>query len=289
MLVGLAARKLSPVSVVLLSMGKRALLGVLALACISAPAAGAASTPAPTRLTSPVCHRALLPADRRIALTSVMRPVSGTTGMEVMFDLQRARRRSGPFMSVRGGGLGRWIHPENPTLGQRPGDIWNLQQKVEDLSGPAYYRFRVRFRWLGSTGRPLRTTSAAGPNCYEPELRPDLLVRSLAVHPVPGTAQPGSGQSSTAGSTEDRYVATLVNRGLTGAGAFELELILPGGSPQTLTVSGLGSRSSTRETFTAPACTAGSRLTVIADPSGEVPDYNRTDNTLTTTCPASTQ
>src|ERR1700760_2209391 len=135
--------------------GKRWLLVgavFLAGACIGTPVM-AASTPPSTQLVNPGCHRAMLPSARKIAVTAVMRPVSGTQSMEMMFDLERAKRRAGPFASVRGRGLDQWVHPENATLGQRPGDIWKFDQKVSNLSGTAYYRFHVRFRWLDSKGR----------------------------------------------------------------------------------------------------------------------------------------
>jgi hypothetical protein len=259
--------------------GKRWFLaGVLGLAglCATAPV-GAAAAPTSTQLEKPICHRALLPAARKIAVTAVMRPVNGTTSMAMMFDLQRARRWGGPFVSVRGHGLDQWIHPPNPTLGQRPGDIWKFEQKVENLPGPAYYRFRVRFRWTGAHGKTLATSTQTGPTCRQPELRPDLLARSLTIKPLAGAP------------TENRYIAQIANRGLTAAGSFDVELVVSGKPPQTMTVSGLGPRSSTRQTFSAPACTPGSRVTVIVDPTAEVLDYDRANNTLAVECPAPTQ
>jgi hypothetical protein len=257
--------------------GKRWFLaGALALAgAYTLVPVGMAAAPPTTQLVKPVCHRALLPAQRKIALTAVMRPLSGTMSMAMMFDLQRARRRGARFAAVHGHGLGQWIHPSDPTLGQRPGDIWKLDQKVENLPAPAYYRFRVRFRWTGANGRTLGTTALTGPICRQPELRPDLLARSLTVKPMPG--QP----------SEDRYTVVIANRGVTLAGPFEVELVAP--AKQTATVSGVGPLSTTRQTFSAPACTPGSRVSVIVDPSAAVLDYDRANNTLTIQCPAPTQ
>jgi hypothetical protein len=274
-------------------LGKRTLLAggvALAVACTSAPGM-AATAPPPTQLTKPVCHRALLPTSRKVGITAVMRPVNGTTAMEMMFDLQRARHRFGPFAAVHGAGLDKWIHPDNPTLGQRPGDIWRFDQKVENLPGTAYYRFRVRFRWIGSTGHTLHTSTATGPTCFQPELRPDLLVRSLTVKPVPTqpTGQQSGTQPATAQPSQDRYIAVIANRGRTAAGSFGVELILPGKQPQTVTATGLLPHTTAHETFTGPACTPGSRLTVIVDPNGAVLDYNRNNNTLTVPCPSATQ
>jgi hypothetical protein len=258
--------------------GKRWLLAgvvVLAGASIGTPVV-AASTPPTTQLSNPGCHRAMLPSGRKIAITAVMRPVSGTTSMQMMFDLQRAKRRAGPFSSVRGHGLDQWVHPENPTLGQRSGDIWKVDQKVSNLSGTAYYRFRVRFRWIGSSARTLGTVDDLSPACYQPELRPDLTARSLSVSPV--TGQP----------SQDRYVAWIGNRGMSGAGPFQVTLTVPSNPSQSATVSWLRPHSRVREVFTGPACTPGSQLTLTADPNDAVPDYDRTNNTLTTQCPAVT-
>jgi hypothetical protein len=197
--------------------------------------------------------------------------------MAMRFDLQRARRRAGPYMTVRGRGLEQWIRPQNPTLGQRPGDVWNFDQKVENLPGPAYYRFRVRFRWTGANGRVVRASAERGPVCYQPELRPDLLVRSLTVRPV--TGQP----------SEYRYVALIGNRGRTAAGTFDIELVLPAKPPQTTTVLGLAAHSTVREAFMAPACAPGDQLRIIVDSTAAVLDYDRANNTLTEPCPSPAQ
>jgi hypothetical protein len=256
---------------------RRLLAGVVALAglCTSAPVLAAA--PPSTQQIDPIFNRALLPSERKLAITALMRPINGTVSMEMMLDLERARMRTGHFAIVRGRGLDQWVHPDNPTLGQRPGDVWKLDQQVENLSGTAYYRFRVRFRWTGANGRTLGTSAATGPVCYEPELRPDLLVRSLTVKPI--TSQP----------SEDRYVAVIANRGRTSAGPFDVELIVPSKPSQTVTVNGLGPRSSVHAMFTTPACNPGSQLTVIADPNAAVLDYERANNTLVTQCPSPTQ
>jgi CARDB len=259
--------------------GKRWLLaGVVALAgaCTSAPVLAVAATPPSTQLTNPGCHRAMLPSARKIAITGVMRPVSRTNSMEMMFDLQRSKHRAGPFSSVHGRGLDRWVHPPNSTLGQRAGDIWKFDQKVSNLAGTAYYRFRVRFRWLGSNGHSLGTVEDVSPVCYQPELRADLIVRSLAATPVSG------------GPTQDRYVAWIGNRGATGAGPFQVTLAVPSAPTQSATVGWVRPHSRVREVFTGPACTPGDQLTVTADPSGTVLDYNRANNTLNTPCPAAT-
>jgi subtilase family serine protease len=80
----------------------------------------------------------------------------------------------------------------------------------------------------------------------------------------------------------------IANRGQTGAGPFQLQLAGAGSTVQTETVAWLGPRSSVREQFVAPACTAGSNLTVTVDPTDTIDEYDFANNALSAACPAST-
>src|SRR5579884_489575 len=154
-----------------------AALAVLAVCGTSTSGAGA--TPPRDQLRSFVCQKALDPPSRAVSIQAVMRPVGGTAKMQMRFELMRKTKRGRPFRIVRGPSLGGWLTPPNPTLGQRPGDQWIVTHPVVDLPAPATYRFRVSFRWLGSHGQQLLSAVLSSPNCYQPEERADLLVRSL--------------------------------------------------------------------------------------------------------------
>jgi hypothetical protein len=247
----------------------------LAVAAVGTVTAGAAAASAPPRaaLESFVCQTALDPPARAVSVQAVMRPVSGTQSMQLRFDFLRQLKPSGPFRAVRGRNLGTWISPEDPTLGQSPGDIWILNHPVVDLVAPATYRFRVTFRWIGSRGRVLGTTIQSSPTCYEPELRADLLVRSLSVTP--------------AATGQDNYVAVIANRGQTAAGAFAVDLADGGIASGAITVPSLGPRGTRRVRFVAPACTAGSPLVVTVDPGRTVDEYDFANNVFTMPCSAS--
>jgi CARDB len=239
----------------------------------SAPASAAPAAAPRDQLRSFVCQKALDPPARAVSVQAVMRPVSGTAKMQMRFELMRRSRTAAPFRLVRGRLLGSWISPPNPSLGQRPGDVWIVNHPVVDLPAPATYRFRVSFRWTNAAGQKLSSAVQTTPNCYQPELRADLLVRSLTVTPT------GSGRAS--------YTAVIANRGLTAASPVEVDLAGPSASPQTATVGSVGPRSTAHQRFTAPACTAGAALTVTVDPSHAVDEYDFTNNTLTIPCPAS--
>jgi hypothetical protein len=154
----------------------------VAVSLIGAGVATAAGVVAPrARLRHLVCQRALDPVGRAISVTAVMRPVKGTVKMSLRFELLSRGKGVSALSPVSGGDLNSWISPPNPTLGQRSGDVWNVKKPIVDLMAPATYQFRVQFRWTGAHGRVLGTTSRNSQTCFQPELRPDLAVRSISV------------------------------------------------------------------------------------------------------------
>lgn len=230
-----------------------------------------AAAPPRAELRDPGCQRAVDPPGRSVSITAVMRPMSGTERMALKFGLERRSPHGGSFTVLRGHNLGDWVHPADPTLGQLPGDEWMLKHNVVNLAGPAYYRFRVWFRWTGTGGRVLAKQAHLSAVCYQPEPRADLAVASLTITSV--------------GQQRDRYVAVIRNGGATPAGSFTVELKVPNAAPQSADVLSLGSGASLHETFTGPACAAGGMVAVTADPSRQVDDANRKNNRLTVPCP----
>jgi hypothetical protein len=265
-----------------LRMSSKRLLGTgAAVACALAVGSGPASaqsspTTANAQLRSFVCQKALDPPARAVSVQAVMRPLAGTSKMQLKFELLRSTRTHPRFMSLHGKGLGNWTSPQNPTLGQQPGDVWIVTHPVVDLAGPATYKFRVAFRWLGSHGQTLGTATQTSAACFQPEVRADLLVRSLSVNPI--TSGPSAGQWA--------YTAVIANRGLTGAGPFQADFADGASAPVPATVAWVGPRSSVRQRFVAPACTAGTMLTVTVDPMQTIDEYDYANNVLTMACPA---
>ncbi|MGN6867694.1 MAG: CARDB domain-containing protein [Solirubrobacteraceae bacterium] len=246
--------------------------GLVAMVVGSATAAGASAPSPHDQLRSFVCQKALDPPTRAVSIQAVMRPVTGTAKMQIRFDLMRKTKPDAPFKIVRGHFLGSWLTPDNPTLGQRPGDVWIVNHPVVGLPAPATYRFRVSFRWMGASGQQLSSAVQSSPSCYQPELRADLLVRSLTVTPL------ASGKSS--------YVAVIGNRGLAAAGPVEVDLAGVSTTTQAQTLASVGPKSSARERFVAPACTPGANLAVTVDPSHTIDEYDFANNVLTMPCPA---
>lgn len=259
--------------------------GVLAVAPAAAatpPALGAsgAASPAPrAQLTGLTCLQALDPAGRTIAIQAVMRPVPRTRRMAVRFELlalpgSPAGGVAGATVTrptaVHGPGLGVWIHPTNPTLGQLPGDVWRVDKQVLNLAAPAAYEFRVSFRWTGSHGQVLQTVTRSTRSCRVRELRPDLAVQSLTVSAIPGRTD------------ADLYTAVIADQGATGAGPFEVLLTSTAAPAPLIRTIGFLRAGETRQlTFTGPVCGPSSSVTVTVDATDEVDDYDRANNTLT--------
>jgi hypothetical protein len=249
---------------------------VLALILGMAGTAEAASPPR-ARLRHLVCQHDLDPAARAVSVTAVMRPLPGTVKLALRFELLSRPRGASSFSALGGGDLGSWIEPGTPTLGRRRGDVWLVNKQVVDLAAPAAYRFRVSFRWTGKHGRVLGTAVRRTPTCFQPELRPDLLVRLDAVKPVAGNPQ------------LSEYFATIRNDGATAAGRFDVRFSPAGGGPVTTTaIDGMAAHSRQPVRFVGPACspTTSGPTTITVDPTGEVDDANRANKAVTIACPA---
>jgi hypothetical protein len=247
---------------------------LVAAAVLASRSRAAAAPPPPPRaqLAQFGCTHALEPANRSVSVQAVMRPLTGTRKLAIKFDLLEGTTGE-PGAFVRGGDLGVWIAPTNPTLGQLSGDVWRLGKNVLNLDAPAAYQFRVSFRWTGARGRVLGTWVKYSRMCHQQELRPDLLVQSITVSPIAGHP------------TEALYTTVIANQGVSGAGPFEV-LFVPGdgSSPSTPTVSFLGPGQSRPLTFTGPVCNAASPPSVTVDATDEVDDYNRSNNMMTAKC-----
>jgi hypothetical protein len=242
---------------------------VAALAA-SVPGAGA-STPV-AKLRGFSCQRSLNPVGRGIAVSAVMRPLKGTRRMTLRFDLFTRTKANSAWAAVPGGDLGSWLTPRNPTLGERPGDVWILNKSVNELAAPAAYRFRVSFRWIGTHGRTLGTAVRTSATCSQPELRPDLLVQAIDVQPISGHPH------------LNLYVATIANRGASAARRFRVQFQTGGGAPKYHAIKFLGAHATTQVSFEGPVCAATAASTVTVDPDGVVNDSNPANNTKTADC-----
>jgi hypothetical protein len=248
---------------------------------------GLASDASPrASLANFVCHAALEQTDRWVSIRALMRPVIGTQKMQMRFELLSRSGPGGAFVEVPGAGLGTWISPPNPTLGQRSGDVWKFSHPVSNLPAPAIYRYRVSFRWTGAAGKVLATRTRASADCHQPLVRPDLSVSSISLQPIPGKPK------------KDQYVATIANDGVGSTpGSFSVAFTPAasatlGTAPVTSTqrLPPLTAGASTTVTFVGPACAASTAPTVVVDPGHKAGESNYANNSLAVdpTCPVLT-
>ncbi len=255
-------------------MRRRLLLAGVILAAGSAlPATSALGADPHTNLKDFVCRPAIKSGHRVVGVTAVMRPLSGTVRLAMRWQLMGTK--AGHATPLRGGDLGKWISPHDPTLGQQPDDVWVLKHPVTGVPVGYTYRFRVSFRWIGSAGHVIATSTRTSGPCWQPDMRPDLAVQSITASPIAGDP------------SHDQYVVWIANNGPTTAGGFDVAFTPGGGagSVQTATFPQLGARQSVNETFTGPACSSATAPTVTVDPEYAVPDANRSNNSATASCP----
>jgi hypothetical protein len=223
-----------------------------------------------------LCQRALDPGQREVSVMAVMRPLKHTHKLELRFELLTKTSATAAFTEVQGTGLGSFVSPTDPpTLGTRPDDVWRLSHPVADLPSPATYRFVVTFRWIGAHDRVIGTQVRESRSCYQPELRPDLVALSLVAQPIAKAPK------------KDLYVAQIGDDGLTGAGPFQVEFA-DGTIVKDHNVKHIAPHQILMFNFIGPLCDATAPPTMTIDPDQQVDDYNRTNNSITATCPAPT-
>jgi hypothetical protein len=246
-------------------------------ALVGDAAASATHEPPRAQLRHFVCEHALEPSQRLVSVVAVMRPLNGTEGLQTRFELMSRAPGSAAYGYVHGGDLGTWISPPKQpiTLGTRPGDVWSLNHPVADLPAPASYRFRVTFRWIGAHGRVLGSAVRESPKCFQPELRPDLQAVAFVANAIPNKPK------------RDSYVATITDDGLTGAGPFDVEFT-DGTIVNNQLVTHIKAHQTLTLEFEGPLCDSTAPPTVTIDPTQQVDDYDRTNNSLTATCAVTT-
>jgi hypothetical protein len=250
---------------------------VLTLAPAAAPARGAdasSDAPAGARLLS--CHRSPSIDERNAAVSAWMRPIPGSSHLAMKIDLWE--RRSGDHWSMRSDvpGLGSWVTPSDPGVGSRAGDIFRYRQTVGRLEVPAAYRFHVTFHWLDDDGVVVREAERTTGVCRQPDLRPDLVLRSVEALP--------------AGGDSVRYVVRVGNEGEGAVGRATIVATLPGDAAPGLhsrVVRALAPGATAIVRFVGPGCAAGEQpASFLADPSNAVEETDETNNAISAACPA---
>jgi hypothetical protein len=136
---------------------------------------------------------------------------------------------------------------------------------VEDLLAPASYRAVVDFRWRDRKGKTVRTEHAISPACKQPDVRPDLLVRSVKVE-------------------DGEYVAVIFNRGREAAGAFAVDFLSDSAPLGTVDVVGLAPQTAVTVMLPGPPCAPGTTVEAVADPRSEIDEADEENDSLGVLC-----
>jgi hypothetical protein len=229
---------------------------MLHVALLATLALGAASPASATLLT---CERDAEPAAE---FEARMATAPDTDRMRMRFTLQASTPERPAYRRVAAPGFDIWSTSEPGTT------RYVYTRRVEALIGPAQYRVKVRFRWLDANGETIAHTVRYSRPCRVPDVRPNLVIRSLSIEPV---------------RDRDlrRYVALVRNTGHTAAEPFDVQL----GSFAPVTVEGLDPGREREVELVRPACEPDEPVTAVVDPGDAVEERSEADNTVTEVCP----
>jgi hypothetical protein len=154
----------------------RALLAAGALALIATCTAsagatwGAAFSSAPAvplqSATLEQCVTSLVQAERSATFAGEMIAIAGTTRMAMRIDVQEQTPGEAHYHMIVAPGLGLW------RLSDAKVKIYKYLKQITNLSSPALYRARVRFRWIGANGHVIRRAERTTPHCMQPASPP---------------------------------------------------------------------------------------------------------------------
>ena len=209
-----------------------------------------------------------------MSITAVMRPITGTSKLQIKFRPD-SRRLEQPPVHARARRRPEHLGtPKDPTLGERSDDVWNVIKQVVDLKAPGHLPLRGRsFRWIGAHDKVLGTTVRTSPSCYQPELRPDLQVKTIGVEAIPATP------------SADEYVGADPQRGATAAGPFQVQFT-DGSVVKTHRVTNLRAARADPPALRRAARAPADAPTSTADPGDAVDDLQPRQQLARATCPA---
>ena len=228
-----------------------AALGAGAVAHAQAPALSA-------RLAA--CETGAAPADRFAVFTGAM-PREGAAVMAMRFDLDE-KLPGEAWRPVALEGWGEWIRAGKKGV---PGFIYT--KRLEQLAAPAAFRVVVGFRWSEADGTVIKTARRTSRTCRQPDRRPDLHVRKVALDDD-GTAR-----------------VVVENRGRGTAGTFAVHAAR-GDFVKARTLAGLPAGEHASVSLRVGPCAAGETVTVTLDPGQAVAEAREDDNDVTVACPA---
>jgi hypothetical protein len=232
----------------------RRIIGVsAAVFFLLVPGAHAASSVARAALVS--CDREAHTAVFEGRVATVRRAVK----MQLRFTLQVSTPDQPKWRKVAAEGFHQWITAP-AGFGK-----YTYDKTVEQLVTPANYRTVISFRWRDARGKVIRSERATSPACRQPDQRPDLLIRDLH-------------------ALARGYVAVVVNRGRSAAGAFGVDFLRAGSPLGSETVPGLAPGEVSTVMIQGMPCSPGEQISAVVDPGSEVDEADEENDTAEIVC-----
>ena len=234
---------------------------VAALLVSSAPA-GAAAPFTSVKLRS--CEVGKTEKERRATFYARMRAVPGTARMQMRFTLIDRYGAGAEEIDVPA--LDEWRRA-------RPGvRSFGYEQRVAKLEKGGIYAVAVEFRWIGVSGKTIKSVRRSSQECRQDGALPNLGVTAI-------TARPGQALGT------QEYAIQIVNDGKVAARDVTVDLLVDGGGADTAEVDVVEAGETIEVRIDGPACVE--RLRAVVDRDDELNETTEADNAFVTGCPTS--
>lgn len=164
-----------------------AALGLVGLAVVAPSAAAGATIWTVSGVYRPVvsasleqCLTAGPQAERSATFAGEMASFTGSSRMEMRIDVAERMPEELTYHTLSAPGLGVW-RTSAPSV-----KVYRYLKQVTNLSGVAFYRGVVRFRWLSAHGRLLASATLHTRRCEQPATSIQAMGPRVSPAPVPG-------------------------------------------------------------------------------------------------------
>jgi hypothetical protein len=243
-------------------MRTRVLIPAAAIAALLVTSAPAAAASPVTTLKLRACEAGKTEKERRATFYARMRAVPGTTRMLMRFTL--IDRYGEGVKEVDVPALDEWRRA-------RPGvRSFGYEQRLAKLAQGGVYAAAVEFRWVGPSGKTIKTLRRTSQECRQDGALPNLAVTSVKARPgqAPGTLE---------------YAIQIVNDGKVAARQVSVDLFVDGGGADAAEIDLIKPGETVEVRIDGPACVE--RLRAVADRDDELNETTEADNAFVAGCP----
>jgi hypothetical protein len=240
----------------------RVLITAAAIAALLASAAPASAGSPLTAVKLRACEVGKTEKDRRATFYARMRAIPGASRMQMRFTL--IDRYGAGAKEIDVPALDEWRRA-------RPGvRAFGWEQRLAKLAPGGVYAVAVEFRWLGASGKPIKTMRRTSQECRQDGALPNLAVTGVKSRPgsAPGTQE---------------YGIQIVNEGKVVARDVLVDLFVDGAAADAAEVDRIEPGETVEVRIAGPACVE--RLRAVVDRDDELNETTEADNSFAAGCP----